>query len=232
MLAHTSILKINNHDAHNATGLVVVIDVIRAFTTAGFAFAAGAKEILLVKDIEEAFALQKQFPEALLMGEANGYPIPGFHFDNSPTQVMKQDLSGRTLIQRTTCGTLGVVKAVKADRILTGSFAVAEATLQRIEHLTPEKVTFIATNTRDGDEDHALADYLEQKMLQGNVDSKPYLERVKNSGDAKWLLQRPSTVNDLPAVLALDKFPFAMEVFQETHAKVLRPVLPSGKFWR
>jgi 2-phosphosulfolactate phosphatase len=40
-------------------GVVVVVDVIRAFTTAAAAFAAGAERILCVETLSEAFALQR-----------------------------------------------------------------------------------------------------------------------------------------------------------------------------
>ena len=43
-----------------ATGTVVVIDVLRAFTTAAYAFATGAADITLVGEIEEAFTLRDQ----------------------------------------------------------------------------------------------------------------------------------------------------------------------------
>ena len=36
------------------TGAVVVVDVIRAFTTAAYAFAAGADHIFLVDTLDEA----------------------------------------------------------------------------------------------------------------------------------------------------------------------------------
>lgn len=52
-----------------ATGLVVAIDVIRAFTTAAFAFARGAKSITLVSTVEESLYLRQQIPNALVMGD-------------------------------------------------------------------------------------------------------------------------------------------------------------------
>jgi 2-phosphosulfolactate phosphatase len=61
-----------------ATDTVVAIDICRAFTSAPFAFAAGASEIILVSTIEEAFALRERLPGALLMGEMGGLPIEGF----------------------------------------------------------------------------------------------------------------------------------------------------------
>lgn len=50
-----------------ATGIVVVIDVIRAFTTAAFAFDAGARDVVLVSTVEEALNLRERMPGALVM---------------------------------------------------------------------------------------------------------------------------------------------------------------------
>jgi hypothetical protein len=77
-----------------ATGVVVAIDVLRAFSTAAYAFAAGARDITLVSTVEEALALRERSPELRLMGEANGLRIPGFDFSNSPADVAAADLRG------------------------------------------------------------------------------------------------------------------------------------------
>ena len=61
----------------DATDAVVVIDVIRAFTTAAFAFAAGARDVVLTGEAKEALALRERFPGALAMGEVGGRPIDG-----------------------------------------------------------------------------------------------------------------------------------------------------------
>ena len=44
----------NLETCHEATGVVVVIDVIRAFTNAAFAFSRGAREILAEVDSTRA----------------------------------------------------------------------------------------------------------------------------------------------------------------------------------
>jgi 2-phosphosulfolactate phosphatase len=41
-------------DAHKATGLAVIIDVYRAFTTQAYIFANGASKIIPVLDLEQA----------------------------------------------------------------------------------------------------------------------------------------------------------------------------------
>ncbi len=88
-------------NCHQATGTVVVIDVIRAFTTAAFAFAAGAKSIEIVGASDEAFLLRDKDSKIRLMGEENGIKIRGFDYGNSPAEFLNQDLSGMELVQRT-----------------------------------------------------------------------------------------------------------------------------------
>jgi 2-phosphosulfolactate phosphatase len=48
----------NLETCHEATGLVVVIDVLRAFSNAAYAFSRGAKEIYPVGGVEEALQLR------------------------------------------------------------------------------------------------------------------------------------------------------------------------------
>ena len=44
--------------ARRATGITVIIDVFRCFTTEAVAFEMGAEKIILVAEIEEAFELK------------------------------------------------------------------------------------------------------------------------------------------------------------------------------
>jgi len=70
--------------ARTATGTAVIIDVFRAFTTAAFAIAAGARDVVLVADHEQALALKAADADLFLTGEIGGRPIPGFDAPNSP----------------------------------------------------------------------------------------------------------------------------------------------------
>ena len=145
------------------TGTAVVIDVIRAFTTAAFAFAAGAQDITLVGAVNDAFALRHRTPGALIMGKVNGLPVKGFDLGNSPSALIGLDLTGRRLIQRTSAGTQGVVLSTRADTILADSFCCAGATARYIVQFSPPALTFVITAISpddEGDEDVACADYL------------------------------------------------------------------------
>ena len=94
--------------AREATGHAVIVDVFRAFTTAAFCVAAGAREVVLVADHEQALAMKREDPSLFLTGEIDGRPIPGFDVGNSPSAIEPLDLAGRRVVQRTSAGTQGV----------------------------------------------------------------------------------------------------------------------------
>lgn len=221
---------------HVEAECVVVIDVIRAFTTAAHAFDRGAEKIILVSTIQEALALKKDHPAYVLMGEVGGEHIPGFDYCNSPVKISTANLKGKTLVQRTSSGTQGVMRSIKSKKILCSSFVVARATLKRIQHVKPKTITFLITGGLEtepkGDEDRALADYLEQLILENNVDPKPYLTRVIDSpyGQDSWHeIVSWRKKHDLDAVLELDRFPFAMEVVIENNLPILYAISEEGR---
>jgi 2-phosphosulfolactate phosphatase len=125
-------------DCGKAEGTVVVIDVLRAFSTAAYAFAAGVRQIQLVSTVEAA-RLRRQMPGALVMGEVEGLPVPGFDFSNSPPQFNGLDLGGRLLIQRTIwhpgCS------AQPAGGALAGNQPSTLQPLPRHPALSPSRVT-------------------------------------------------------------------------------------------
>src|SRR5439155_21375384 len=84
-----------------------IVDVFRAFTTAAFCIAAGAREIVLVADHEQALALKRDDPSLFLTGEIGGRPIAGFDVGNSPSAIERLDLSGRRVVQAHQLGNAG-----------------------------------------------------------------------------------------------------------------------------
>src|SRR4030088_1555266 len=129
--------------ARTARGHVVIVDVFRAFTTAAFCVAAGAREIVLVADHEQALALKRDDPSLFLTGEIGGRPIPGFDVGNSPSVIERLDLTGRRVVQRTSSGTQGVVAARGAQAIVLGSFVIAQATVDHLRRVADD-VTIVA----------------------------------------------------------------------------------------
>ena len=202
---------------HTATGMVVVIDVIRAFTTAAYAFAAGAENIFLVSTVEEALTLRDNIPNSLIMGEVKGLPVESFDFNNSPSQLVGRDFRNFQIIQRTSAGVQGVIRSTQADTLLVGSFVCANATLQYIRQQAPPTVTFVITGliyTRDGEEDTACADYLKACLQSKKPDPTPFIERVNKSTAGQLFTDPASTIyppSDLERCTQVDHFDFAMQ---------------------
>ena len=233
-----------------ANGLVVAIDVLRAFSTAAYALAAGVREIILVGTVEEAFQLRQRFPDYLIMGEDNGLPVLGFDFSNSPAELIlsqhngAHDLHGRVMIQRTSAGTQGIVHSQRANNLLATSFVVASATARAIRQINPESLTFVITgiaagsrfNASDdalaafGDEDAACAEYIECLLAGLSPDPATFQQRVLNSGPGR-IFSNPARPEfpeaDLELCTAIDRFDFAMRVRRRAELFILTPYKPS-----
>jgi 2-phosphosulfolactate phosphatase len=216
----------------DATGLVIVIDVIRAFTNAAYAFSRGVEKIYPVSSIDEALAFKQENPGSLACGEVNGIPPAGFDFGNSPTQVLSLDLTGRTVVQRTGAGTQGIVRSLRATHMVAASLVVAGATVKHVRSLASEEVTFVVTGRYDetsGDEDQACAEYLEALLRKQSPDPMPFVDRILSSRDAGLFTDEskphfPET--DLDHCIKLDAFNFAMPVTRENGRAVMRAVVP------
>ena len=215
---------------HTAFGVVLIIDVLRAFSTAAYAFSRGAQEIRLVSTIEEALILKAQIPNSKVMGEVGGLPPEGFDFGNSPTRILEHDLTGITLIQRTGAGTQGAVRSVNAEVMLATSFVVAKATMDYVLQLKPNEITFVITGIHgmDNDEDAACAEFLEKQFTGQAVEADAYIQRALNSRDAQQHLgdhpQLPKS--DLDYCTRIDNFDFAMPITRKNGHLVMRAVKP------
>jgi len=129
--------------ARAARGIAVVVDVFRAFSVAACAFDRGAARVLPVGEIEDALALGRRFPDAVLAGERETRRLPGFDVGNSPTEICGLDLRGRVLVHTTHAGTQGLVNAADADEVLTGAFVNISATHRYLRARNPARVSIV-----------------------------------------------------------------------------------------
>jgi len=208
-------------NAHQAKGAVIVIDVLRAFTTAAFAFDAQAKKIHPVASVDEALMLRNLMSGSVVMGEIGGDKPEGFDLGNSPAEVQACDLSGKIIIQRTSAGTQGLVRAVNAQYLLAASFVVATATAAHIRNLNPDIVSFIVTGQslgRDGDEDRACGEFIQILVEGSRPDPQPFIERVKQSTAGKSFMSDENNNNlstDYAMSIQVDRFSFSLPVYRD-----------------
>jgi 2-phosphosulfolactate phosphatase len=216
------IYRIGRNEALEARGVVIVIDVIRAFSVAAYALADGAQALWLVRTVEEAFALRERNPEVLLIGEVGGRLIPGFDLNNSPALMIASDVRGRILVQRTGAGTQGALAVANAAHILLSSLVNARATANYARVLAESTGGIVTLHPTDGGldngepgEDQICADYIEA-LLRGREDARELLakeiSRLRVAGRFETWQQGESDfpAEDIPLVLDVDRFDFAM----------------------
>ena len=215
--------------AQKARGIAVVIDVYRCFTTEAVAFRNGAKKIILVAEIEEALYLKSKGVGDLVMGEVGGRKPDGFDFGNSPYELKDVDLSGKTIIQSTRAGTVGVTNVSGAEIIYGGSLVVAEATTKAILSQNPSYVSLVAMGLEGrirSDEDEQCALYL-RNVLQGRFPDKKAVKSLIMAGeesqkyDDSNLIQWPA--EDRTMALQIDSHNFALRITVEDGQYVSRP---------
>ncbi|MDX2546424.1 2-phosphosulfolactate phosphatase [Streptomyces sp. WI04-05B] len=212
-------------DLVETPSVAVVVDVMRAFTVAAWAFAQGARKIVLAESLDEALALRARHPDWVALKD--GPPAPGFDLVNSPGLLRSVDLRGRTVVQKTTAGTVGALAVKEARLVLCAGFVVAEATAQLLRAHGSDGVTFVVTGD-DGkaEEDLACAQYIARRATEAETDATDFLRRAAESRAAAQLaagLRQGAHPDDVALCLEIDRFPFAMVATSEDSLMVLRP---------
>jgi 2-phosphosulfolactate phosphatase len=205
--------------ARAARGVVVIIDVFRAFSVACYATAAGAERIVPVGEIEEALRLRGAHPDWLAIGERHGRRLPGFDCGNSPTELQDLDLRGRTLVHTTHAGTQGLVAARNAEVVLTGALVNAGAICRYLEGLAPSQVSLVRMGVAA--HDRSDADDLCAQLLTARLRGEPsptvaqIRARLRRSPEAQKFFDPEATwapEQDFECCTELDRFDFVLQL--------------------
>jgi 2-phosphosulfolactate phosphatase len=216
--------------AKKAKGLAVIIDVFRAFSTACYIYERGAKTIIPVGGIQQAYKLKEKTPDFVLIGEREEQKPDGFDFGNSPTHIRQSDLSGKTIVHTTSSGTQGIENAVRADEIITGSFVNAGAVVRYIRQNKPETVSLVCMGYAcmyPTDEDTFCAEYI-KNVLEGKPNNfLAMAEKIKKGSGARFFKpekQAWSPESDFELCLNLNRFDFVLRVERQGDLKYLRKI--------
>ncbi len=161
--------------AQEARGLAVIIDVISASSTIVNLFEAGAKEIVPVNSMENAWKLKKKTPSYLVCGESR-YTFSGLDLVNSP--VISKPIRGKTVIIKTDGGTKGLLAATKVDKVIVGCFLNSRAIIDYIKKLKPTEVSLVPVGYKGREkaiEDELFAEYIKD-ILEGK---KPDFKEIR-----------------------------------------------------
>lgn len=117
--------------ASELQAVTVVVDALRASANVASMFHHGTEELLVVREVEEAFAEKARRPHAILSGERGGPAVPGFDRGNSPLQA-PPDLDIRQVIFSSSNCSRCCVGVVQTPAAFLGSTVNATATAARV----------------------------------------------------------------------------------------------------
>ena len=214
------------------SGTAIVIDVLRAFSTAVVAFEHGVEKIIMVEEVEQALDIQKNGLADISMGEVDGIKPDGFNFGNSPFELSNSQIQGAILVQSTRAGTPGVARASKAgaSTIFAASLMNASATSDLVKSLECESVTIFAMGawgTTRSDEDEQCALYI-RNLLQGRKPDHQSVINLVRAGEEAQKYGDPSQPQyhpkDLDIALNIDSANFAIRIEETDGLLVAKPV--------
>jgi 2-phosphosulfolactate phosphatase len=203
--------------ARKACGVTVIIDVFRAFSVACYAFDAGAVRLIVTSEVQKAFDLRVIYKNAVLTGERGERKIEGFDYGNSPTEILKADLTGKTVIQTTTAGTCGLINAVSSEVLLTGSFVNAGAVAKYINSLKPDQVSLVAMgyrSTTPAEEDLICAEMIRCRLTGKDQSFEKRLSDLRFSTGSRFFDSANigySPPTDYFLCTMVDKFSFVLK---------------------
>ena len=195
---------------------VVVIDVLRAFTTAAWVLHADASALLLAASRADALSVKAALgPDAVAV--ADGELAPGFDLGNSPAQAQRFELAGRPVVQTTTNGTVGVHAARHAPLVLCAGLVTAAATARALVASGADAVTYVVTGGETADEDVACADLIDA-LANGRQAPRDTVDRVQGSRAAAGLRSGVAAgfagvdEDDIRLSCEIDRFAFTLGV--------------------
>ncbi len=110
----------------------VAIDVLRATTAVCAAFQAGCCEVVPLDSLE---ALDSYRTEGYaIAAERGGKKLQGSDYGNSPTEYLRNDMTGIRLAYSTTNGTVCILRGADADTTFVGAFVNLTALAERLRN--------------------------------------------------------------------------------------------------
>jgi 2-phosphosulfolactate phosphatase len=118
--------------AREQKAVAVVVDALRASATITCLLHGGAAEVVVVKEVDEAYAYREAYPGSLLVGERGGLKVDGFDFGNSPHEIRRVDVRGKQVAFTSTTGAQRLVDCLGASAITVGTTINASAVARQV----------------------------------------------------------------------------------------------------
>ncbi|GGJ32092.1 2-phosphosulfolactate phosphatase [Deinococcus roseus] len=126
---------------------VIVVDVLRATTTATVFLEHHADRLLFSGSIEESLGMKAE--NTIIAGERGGLAVAGFDLGNSPIEAGAGSYAGKTVVMNTTNGTYAArVASASAKHVLLGALRNAHAAARKAKGLAVEEIAIVCSGER------------------------------------------------------------------------------------
>ncbi|MDR2644059.1 MAG: 2-phosphosulfolactate phosphatase [Planctomycetaceae bacterium] len=177
-------------DAKGKVGVIagscaVVIDVLRSTTTLAYGVFAGLRAIIPVLRVEDALRFKEFGASNIILGGERGCErIEQFDVGNSPLDMIPEVVRNKTIVFTSTNGTLAMITAKTAKKLLLGSFVNVGELCRRL--VGEDCVTLICSGTegRVTSEDILLAGLIVFKLK--SVNDKVILDKTAEFCLTTW----------------------------------------------
>ncbi|OGH16142.1 MAG: hypothetical protein A3C30_02890 [Candidatus Levybacteria bacterium RIFCSPHIGHO2_02_FULL_40_18] len=222
---------LNESNLKKASGLVIIVDVLRAFTTICYVFSNKADKAILVKGPEEGLLLKRENPNYVLIGERGGFKLPGYDYGNSPYELKKVNFSGKTIVMTTSQGTAFFYRLSKhseCKELITGSFVNASSIVNYIKQNKYKTITFVCTdNSYQNNEDYMCVKYLISCLKGKPLNFQEIKKDLTKHPVAERFIKKPLTKHapyDFELSLQLNKFSFIIKANMSTKRIILEQI--------
>jgi 2-phosphosulfolactate phosphatase len=220
------------HEGRLGTGdVVVVIDVIRAFTTAAILLSRGVPSIDCVADVEAAFRLEEPpAPRPLHVGEEVHRPTAVVDLPNSPHAALAADVAGVPAILYTANGTRALLSTPAGATVMAAALVNATATVRWLRAQRPGDAVHLAVTDDGGPEDRACAGYIAALLRGDPIDLASVTAEVRAGEEAHARRWRAfvtddhwrSFTADVAMCAQVDTFPVAIVGHHDVRDRYVR----------
>jgi len=212
-------------DPEKIEGFTVVVDVFRAFSTSYYIWENRPQLYLLSDTIEGARDLADKWKPSLLIGERQGIKLEGFDYGNSPTEIIGQDFSEKTIIHTTTAGTIGLLVQPQENEVVVGSFVNLQALINHIEEKKIPVVNIYCTGPKDDPsvmEDYLFADYLKARLQGDTPDFERVVTTLRHHSGQKFIVNPVGPYSDFLYCLDINRFDYLLIRYKTKDGIALR----------
>lgn len=216
--------------AFDAKGLTVIIDVFRAFSLEAYIMDKNPKELRPIGDYLLPLKYKEENKDIVIIGERHAIKLDGYDYGNSPSEIRTANLTDKIVYHTTSAGTQGIVNAINASEIITGSLVNAKAIANYIKNSGYEEVSLVAMG-REGnirsEEDELCASYIKALLEGSEFDLVESIKHLKDDGGKAFFDEKYKDIlpkEDFYYCTDCNKFNFVLRVDKDNNGFIIKRI--------